>query len=50
MMVQIASELAASEERLLAEERRRISRELHDRVAHAILVVFRNLELLELYE
>jgi signal transduction histidine kinase len=50
MMVQIASELDASEERLLAEERCRISRELHDRVAHAILVVFRNLELLELYE
>src|SRR5919202_3677856 len=50
MMVQVASELAVSEERLLADERRRVSRELHDRVAHAILVVFRNLELLELYE
>jgi signal transduction histidine kinase len=33
-----------------ADERRRISRELHDRVAHAILVAFRNLELVELYE
>jgi signal transduction histidine kinase len=43
-------EIAGTEERLLADERRRISRELHDRVAHAILVVFRNLELLELYE
>jgi signal transduction histidine kinase len=51
MPLQIAPELApSSAERLLADERRRVSRELHDRVAHAILVVFRNLELLELYE
>lgn len=32
-----------------ADERRRIGRELHDRVAHSIMVAFRNLELLELY-
>jgi signal transduction histidine kinase len=32
------------------DERRRVSRELHDRVAHSIMVAFRNLELLELYE
>ncbi len=32
-----------------ADERRRISRELHDRVAHSIMVVFRNLELYEGY-
>lgn len=33
-----------------ADERRRISRELHDRVAHSIMVAFRNLELYEMYE
>jgi signal transduction histidine kinase len=33
-----------------ADERRRISRELHDRVAHSIMVLFRNLELYELYQ
>lgn len=33
-----------------ADERRRISRELHDRVAHSIVVVFRDLELCEMYE
>jgi signal transduction histidine kinase len=33
-----------------AEERRRIGRELHDRVAHSIMVVFRNLELYEMYQ
>jgi signal transduction histidine kinase len=33
-----------------ADERRRIGRELHDRVAHSIVVVFRNLELHDLYE
>ena len=32
-----------------ADERRRISRELHDRVAHSIMVAFRSLELYELY-
>lgn len=32
------------------DERRRIGRELHDRVAHSVAVVFRSLELLELYE
>lgn len=32
-----------------AEERQRIGRELHDRVAHMIMVVFRSLELLEMY-
>lgn len=32
-----------------ADERRRISRELHDRVAHSIMVAFRNLEIFELY-
>jgi signal transduction histidine kinase len=32
-----------------ADERRRIGRELHDRVAHSIVVVFRNLELYEMY-
>lgn len=32
-----------------ADERRRISRELHDRVAHSIVVFFRNLELHEMY-
>jgi signal transduction histidine kinase len=31
------------------DERRRISRELHDEVAHSIMVVFRSLELYELY-
>lgn len=33
-----------------ADERRRISRELHDRVAHSIMVAFRSLELYELYK
>jgi signal transduction histidine kinase len=33
-----------------ADERRRISRELHDRVAHSIIVAFRSLELYEVYE
>jgi signal transduction histidine kinase len=33
-----------------ADERRRVGRELHDRVAHPIMVVFRSLELYELYE
>jgi signal transduction histidine kinase len=33
-----------------ANERRRISRELHDRVAHSIVVAFRSLELYEVYE
>ncbi|MBV9453201.1 MAG: sensor histidine kinase [Rubrobacter sp.] len=33
-----------------ADERRRISRELHDRVAHSIMVAFRSLELHEVYE
>ncbi len=33
-----------------ADERRRIGRELHDRVAHSIMVAFRNLELCELYQ
>ncbi|QIN77660.1 sensor histidine kinase [Rubrobacter marinus] len=33
-----------------ADERRRISRELHDRVAHAIMTTFRSLELYEMYE
>jgi len=33
-----------------ADERRRIGRELHDRVAHTIMVAFRNLELFELFE
>ena len=33
-----------------ADERRRISRELHDRVAHSIMVAFRSLELYEVYE
>jgi len=32
------------------DERRRISRELHDRVAHSIMVAFRSLELCEVYE
>lgn len=32
-----------------ADERRRISRELHDRVAHYIMVAFRSLELYEIY-
>jgi signal transduction histidine kinase len=32
-----------------ADERRRISRELHDRVAHFIMVAFRSLELYEMY-
>jgi signal transduction histidine kinase len=32
-----------------ADERRRISRELHDRVAHSIMVVFQSLELYELF-
>lgn len=32
-----------------AEERRRISRELHDRVAHSIMVAFRSLEIFEMY-
>lgn len=32
------------------DERRRIARELHDRVAHSIMVSFRSLELYELYE
>jgi len=32
-----------------ADERRRIGRELHDRVAHSIVVAFRNLELYEMY-
>lgn len=32
-----------------ADERRRIGRELHDRVAHSIMVAFRNLELYEVY-
>ena len=32
-----------------ADERRRLGRELHDRVAHAIMVVFRNLELYQMY-
>ncbi|MEJ7870631.1 MAG: sensor histidine kinase [Rubrobacteraceae bacterium] len=32
-----------------ADERRRISRELHDRVAHSIMVAFRSLEIFELY-
>lgn len=32
-----------------ADERRRISRELHDRVAHSIMVAFRSLELYEVY-
>lgn len=32
-----------------ADERRRIGRELHDRVAHSIMVAFRNLELYEMY-
>jgi signal transduction histidine kinase len=31
------------------DERRRISRELHDEVAHSIMVVFRSLELYDLY-
>jgi signal transduction histidine kinase len=31
------------------DERRRMSRELHDEVAHSIMVAFRNLELYELY-
>jgi signal transduction histidine kinase len=33
-----------------ADERRRISRELHDRVAHSMMVAFRSLELYEVYE
>ena len=33
-----------------ADERRRISRELHDRVAHSIVVAFRSLEIFEMYE
>lgn len=33
-----------------ADERRRIGRELHDRVAHSIVVVFRSLELYEMYK
>jgi signal transduction histidine kinase len=32
-----------------ADERRRISRELHDRVAHSIMVAFRSMELYEMY-
>lgn len=32
-----------------ADERRRIGRELHDRVAHSIMVAFRSLELYEIY-
>jgi signal transduction histidine kinase len=32
-----------------SDERRRISRELHDRVTHSMMVVFQNLELYELY-
>lgn len=32
-----------------ADERRRISRELHDRVAHSMMTAFRNLELFEMY-
>ena len=32
-----------------ADERRRISRELHDRVAHSIMVTFRSLEIFEIY-
>jgi signal transduction histidine kinase len=32
-----------------ADERRRISRELHDRVAHSIMVAFQSLELYEMY-
>ena len=33
-----------------ADERRRISRELHDRVAHSMMATFRSLELYEMYE
>lgn len=33
-----------------ADERRRVGRELHDRVAHSIMVVFRSLELHEVYK
>ncbi|MCA1715934.1 MAG: histidine kinase [Actinobacteria bacterium] len=33
-----------------ADERRRISRELHDRVAHSIMVAFRSLEIFEMYK
>lgn len=33
-----------------ADERRRIGRELHDRVAHSIMAVFRSLELHEMYK
>jgi len=33
-----------------ADERRRISRELHDRVAHSIMVAFRSLEIFEIYK
>lgn len=50
MVAQISSEIAAPEEQPRDDERRRISRELHDRIAHTILVVFRNLELVEVYE
>lgn len=32
------------------DERKRIGRELHDRVAHSIMVAFRNLELYEMYQ
>jgi signal transduction histidine kinase len=32
-----------------SDERRRISRELHDRVAHSIMVAFRSMELYEMY-
>lgn len=32
------------------DERRRVSRELHDRVAHSIMVAYRNLEMYEMYE